>query len=90
MATSTVPKNVQYVDIEVTLTTDNLRSISNSVFNGRKMLSVCPKYSDDLYYATITDGRELTFSVGDGGFNVLQHGGTRTTNRNIIVRVCFE
>lgn len=79
----------QYKDVNVTLTNSNLISVSVSEVVGKTMISAQIKYNDDAYYATITDGRTLLLTVGDGGFNILQLGGTRTTNRNLVVRVTW-
>ena len=82
--------NNALIDEEVELGQNDLNNVTVPELSGKTILSATLIYNDDLYYATITDGRQLAVAVRSTGvITVLQKGGTRNTNRTIIIRVHY-
>lgn len=83
--------NNTYIDAQVVLGANDINNVDLHLMSGKIILSATLVYNDDLYYSVLTDGRQLTVSVRSAGvLTVLQKGGTRSTNRTIVVRVHYS
>lgn len=84
-------KIAYYTDVEVTLTSGDLINKDITGFSNRTILAVSFVYNDAFYYATLTDGRNITvlFRNNNQTISVIQQGGTRTTDRTVVIRVHY-
>lgn len=80
----------RYTDVDITLGSSDLCNTQPSVLTNKTLLSASFIYTNDFYYAILTDSRQLSLSFeSNGTVSIIQKGGTRTTNRTIKVRVHY-